>query len=291
MHWRTRELPVQGTASQQKPEMLNVQTSLRAGPDKLAMVHLVASQRKGIDPRQYEPFPQGRAGKKRRLELEVSSGHHKIRDERNLWTCTICQRGPERGSLHDWLQLMCVWEMWSGGRFGDERTRVRALDAAWVQIGSQTIHHTHQPYARRGIVWCGVCGAYGGARLQHSAQPFFQGPNAQRRDVLSRLQRELTPESNVPCTRAPGQCEDVIDLTRENQGNGSRGPVEKLEHRTRLAENGDGSATPKMMRNQNSQYRSMTVCNPQNPQRTSVRWSTKDDPLGWGGALDMTEYG
>ena len=29
MHWRTRELPVQGTASQQKPEMLNVQISLR----------------------------------------------------------------------------------------------------------------------------------------------------------------------------------------------------------------------------------------------------------------------
>ena len=37
-----------------------------------AAIHLVASQRECIDLRHYEPLPQGRAGKKRRLELEVS---------------------------------------------------------------------------------------------------------------------------------------------------------------------------------------------------------------------------
>ena len=107
---------------------------------RLAAIHLIASQREGIDPRQYEPLQQGRAGKKRRLELEVSSGHHKIRDERNLWKCTQC--GSERGSQRDWLQPMCVGNVVSRAvRLGDEPTRVRALDAAWVQIGLQTVHH------------------------------------------------------------------------------------------------------------------------------------------------------
>ena len=107
---------------------------------RLAAIQLIASQREGIDPRQDGPLQQGRAGKKRRLELEVSSGHHKIRDERNLWKCTQC--GSERGLQHDWLQLMCVGNVVSRAvRFGDEPTRVRALDAAWVQIGLQTIHH------------------------------------------------------------------------------------------------------------------------------------------------------
>ena len=58
---------------------------------------------------------------------------------------------------------------------------------------------------------------------------------------MSRLQREMTPQRNVPWRRAPGQCDDVTDLTRENLEN-----FDEMEY---------------------------------------------DDPLGWGGALDMSETG
>ena len=150
-------------------------------------------------------------------------------------------------------------------RFSDEPTQVRALDAAWVQIGSQTIHYTHQPCAKRGIFWCAVCGAYGGARPQHLARPCREVPTPRGRDVLSRLQRGLTPQSNVPWPRAPGQSDDMIDLTRETRAIGNRGRDVKVGCRTRPVVNENESASQKMKRNQHNQYLSMTMYEPQNP--------------------------
>ena len=62
-----------------------------------------------------------------------------------------------------------------------------------------------------------------------------------------------------------------------------------VQDRTRLAENVDVSASPKLMRNQCNQYRSMTLCKPWNLENLDEM--EYDHLLGWKGALDLAENG
>ena len=128
---------------------------------------------------------------------------------------------------------------------------------------------------------------YGGARLQHLARPCRKVRTLRGRDVLSRLQRGLTPPSNVPLPRTLGQCDDTVDITRENQENGSRGRAEKVGAalnspcgKQRRVCKPKSDAEPEQ-----PIYRPMTVCKPQNRQRTFENFDEveHDDPLGWGG--------
>ena len=172
-------------------------------------------------------------------------------------------------------------------RFGDEPTQVRALDAAWVHIGSRT----HQPNAKRGIFWCAVCGAYGGARLQHLARPCRKVPTPRGRDVLSRLQRGLTLQSNVPWFHAPGQCDDSIDLTRQNQENGSRGRADEVG----AAQNPPCGKRRRLCKSKNDAEPGQPISVNDSPEPLdnfeNIDEMEYDDPLGWGGALHMAEDG
>ena len=81
---------------------------------------------------------------------------------------------------------------------GNEVDRPRPLLSPLRLSLSSWAHQSHPKLRhRRGVVWCGRCGAYAtSARARLLLQP-CAGPSAKGKEVVSRVQRGLTPTTQT----------------------------------------------------------------------------------------------
>ena len=119
---------------------------------------------------------------------------------RKKWTCIRCGNGAARTNLRAFLPTPCT-------RTIPISARPQQVNHANIQVGGTTIHSTHRISWYRGIYWCRRCGSFA-ITTPRNLRRACEGPTTSGRKTLGRLQRGLTPRSDV---RWPGPDEHPVE--------------------------------------------------------------------------------